>query len=134
MDKSTIRRIHLRRLIDERFEGIAAALADRVDIAPSSISRMLYDETKPGFKRIGEATVDKIEMELQIPGWFSRPLELQAQAVPANMAVALADGDEEERPGTAKSDSLKKLDRPDWVDQSEAKAKFWGLVSSWGRQ
>lgn len=212
MDKFSARRIRLRRLIDERFNGVAAALADRVDIAPSSISRMLYDESRPGFKRIGEGTVDKIEAILGIPGWFSAPVSPERKPVAVTAAadadgpeaeliefgerlaalldragqprrgagaylskrykvsnvtanawlngeyrpepdvarrialdhgstfehlyfepaIALADGDLEERPRTADRVTVSKRDRPDWVDQSDAKAKFWGLVFKLG--
>jgi|GEM_PF-2992010 len=46
--------------------------------------------------------------------------------------LALAEGDEQERPGMAVRETVSKRDRPDWVDQSDAKAKFWGLVFRMG--
>lgn len=47
--------------------------------------------------------------------------------------LALADGDEQERPGKADSSiAVSKKNRPDWMDQSEARAKFWALVFRMG--
>lgn len=68
MDKYAYRRAKLKALIRERYKGVAASLANAVDIAPSSISRMLYPDDKAGRKRIGEDTIEKIEKIH--PGWF----------------------------------------------------------------
>jgi len=71
MNRADLRRTLLRRLINERFDGVIARFADAADIAPSYVSRMLYPEDKAGAKRIGEDSVDKIETALGIPGYFS---------------------------------------------------------------
>lgn len=60
--------------------------------------------------------------------WFKYGAAKQA----VQPAVALAEGDLEERPRTADRVTVSKRDRPDWVDQSDAKAKFWGLVFKLG--
>ena len=71
MTKADHRRQLLRALIDDRFDGVSARFADAVGIAASYVSRMLYPEGKAGAKGIGEDTIEKIEMALGIPGYFS---------------------------------------------------------------
>lgn len=70
MDKYSIRRDLLRKIIDERFKTIAR-FADAVNIPASYVSRMLSPAETPGHKRMGEDTVDKIELALGIRGYFS---------------------------------------------------------------
>lgn len=71
MTKADLRRQLLRALIDERFDGVSARFADATGIAPSYVSRMLYPEGKAGAKGIGEDTIEKIEGDLGIPGYFA---------------------------------------------------------------
>lgn len=71
MTKADQRRQLLRRLIDDKFNGVAARFADAVGMAPSYVTRMLYPDDKAGAKRMGEETIDKIESALSIRGYFS---------------------------------------------------------------
>ena len=60
MDKYTLRRTKLKLLIEQKYKGVNAALAEVLDMNPSYVSRMLYPDDKKGRKRIGEDTVEKI--------------------------------------------------------------------------
>lgn len=73
MDKFDRRRELLDLLIETNFEGHIASFAEAVGLAPSYVSRLLYPQDKPGMKRIGEGTIEKIEAALGIPGHFSTP-------------------------------------------------------------
>lgn len=64
-DKKERRRARLRQLIDDRFNGVQAAFEARTGVAASLVSRYLA-----GTKGMGEGMVERIEEELQIPGYF----------------------------------------------------------------
>lgn len=71
MDKRIHRQERLLQLIEERANGKQSKFAELVDIASTSISRMLYPAGKAGAKAITEKTTDKIERILGLPmGWF----------------------------------------------------------------
>lgn len=71
MDRQTHRQHKLQQLIDEVAGGRQSKLAEMVDIASTSISRMLYPKGKAGAKAITEKTTEKIERLLNLPiGWF----------------------------------------------------------------
>jgi hypothetical protein len=67
-NKSEYRRKKLRELISIHYGGVDAALAARIGVDPSYISRCLYPEGKAGKKNIGEKMIEKIEAVH--PGWF----------------------------------------------------------------
>lgn len=100
MDRQTHRQHKLQQLIDEVAGGRQSKLAEMVDIASTSISRMLYPKGKAGAKAITEKTTDKIERLLNLPiGWFDteiidsvnqanrRPLTQAEQQHAKNLAV-----------------------------------------------
>jgi phage repressor protein C with HTH and peptisase S24 domain len=59
MNKYEIRRLALIKLVSK--VGGQAKLADALEINPSYISRMLYEDGKAGKKRIGEDMVEKLD-------------------------------------------------------------------------
>lgn len=61
MDKFEERRIKLRKLIDDEYKGVDAALASAAGIPPSYMSRMLYPIGKDQKKNITESQKEKIE-------------------------------------------------------------------------
>ncbi len=61
MDKFEKRRIQLRKLIDEKYNGVDAALAAATGIDPSYMSRLLYPVGKLQKKNITEHQKEKIE-------------------------------------------------------------------------
>jgi hypothetical protein len=61
MNKYETRRRNLIVLMDDHCDGRAASLATRLDRSPSYVSRMLYEDGKPGKKRIGEDMAEIIE-------------------------------------------------------------------------
>jgi len=67
MDKYELRRLALVKLVDK--VGGQSRLADGLEVNPSYVSRMLYEEGKPAKKRIGEDMVDKLDQ--LFPGWLS---------------------------------------------------------------
>lgn len=67
MDKYENRRRNLQALLDERCEGKAAILANKIERSPSYVSRMLYPEGKAGKKGIGEDIADVIEAAFNLP-------------------------------------------------------------------
>jgi phage repressor protein C with HTH and peptisase S24 domain len=66
MDKYELRRLALVKLVAK--VGGQAKLADALEINPSYISRMLYQEGKVGKKRIGEDMIDKLDQLYE--GWL----------------------------------------------------------------
>lgn len=71
MDKYEKRRAALKALIDGLGRGGISEVAERIGKQPSYISRLLYPQTKEGFKRIGEDTVDALNRAF--PGWMTEP-------------------------------------------------------------
>lgn len=69
MDKYVFRRTKLRTLIDLKYGGVNASLANALGIEPSYVSRMLYPDGKAGAKKIGEGMIDKINA--CHPEWLS---------------------------------------------------------------
>lgn len=67
MDLYDARRHALQRIIQERFEGRQADFARATGIAPTSVSRMLKDDSSEHRKRIGDDTALKIEDKLGLP-------------------------------------------------------------------
>ncbi len=66
MDIYEIRRANLRTLIDERFGGKIAALAEAIERAPSYVSRCVTEKPEHR-KRIGEGIARDIELKLGLP-------------------------------------------------------------------
>lgn len=66
MDKYERRRLRLLRIKDEDCGGNVASLAKRLGKSDSYVHRMLYEEGKPGKKRIGEDSVEAIVREFGI--------------------------------------------------------------------
>lgn len=66
MDKYEKRRLALIRLVAK--VGGQAKLADKLEVNPSYVSRMLYEEGKAGKKRIGEDMVEKLDHLYE--GWL----------------------------------------------------------------
>ncbi|MCE4311062.1 helix-turn-helix transcriptional regulator [Xanthomonas hortorum pv. vitians] len=60
MDKYETRRLALKAFIDSLGRGGTAQVASRIGKDASYVSRMLYDEGKPGRKRIGEDTLEAL--------------------------------------------------------------------------
>lgn len=83
-DKFERRRRRLKKLIDERFDGVPTALAKKIGREPSYVARALYPESKKGRKHIGDAFMELIETELNLPrGWINADDEPLPPAVPA---------------------------------------------------
>lgn len=71
MDKFEIRRINLRKLRDERFQGKNSKFSEFLGMDPSYLSRLLSDPEKNGHKRIGEDTRDLVEQKCGLQrGWL----------------------------------------------------------------
>lgn len=70
MDKYEHRRIALKRMTDQMGRGGIARVAQALGKEPNYVSRMLYEPGKPGRKRIGEDSADKLtEM---FPTWLAQ--------------------------------------------------------------
>ena len=76
MDKYEQRRHALKAMVERLGKGGISAVAERIGKDPSYVSRMLYPETKAGFKRMGEDTVEA--MEAAYPGWIANTHPLTA--------------------------------------------------------
>lgn len=71
MDKYEKRRLRLMQIRDEMCGGKAVEVARKIEREPSYVSRMLYDETKKGRKRIADDMVEIIEKAFSLPrGWM----------------------------------------------------------------
>lgn len=67
MDVSDIRRLQMRLIIDQRFNGKQSAFAAAIERQPDYVSRCLK-----GTKRIGEEFAGHVERQLGLPdGWMS---------------------------------------------------------------
>lgn len=86
MDKYEKRRLALKALIGRLGRGGITQIADRTGIDDSSISRMQYPTSKPGFKRIGEDSADKISEAY--PGWLDNLLPSSDSAKPVALAYS----------------------------------------------
>lgn len=60
MDRYEQRRRALKKLASSLGYGGIAAIADAIGKVPNYVSRMLYEQGRPGYKRIGEETWDAI--------------------------------------------------------------------------
>ena len=67
MDKFEERRLDLLRLINEMGRGGRVRVASAIGKSPDYIARMLYPKDKPGYKGIGEDSVDLLDKAF--PGW-----------------------------------------------------------------
>jgi phage repressor protein C with HTH and peptisase S24 domain len=78
MNKYQHRRLALERLVEK--VGSQSKLADIIEMNASYISRLLYDDGKPGKKNIGEDTVEKINKHF--PGWsaIDPSIDLQTES------------------------------------------------------
>lgn len=71
MDKYEKRRLRLIQIRDEMCGGKAVEVARKIEREPSYVSRMLYDESKKGRKRIADDMVEIIERAFSLPrGWM----------------------------------------------------------------
>ncbi len=71
MDKYEKRRLRLMQIRDEMCGGKAVEVARKIEREPSYVSRMLYDESKKGRKRIADDMVEIIENAFSLPrGWM----------------------------------------------------------------
>lgn len=68
MDKFEIRRLALRRIVDQIGRGGIAQVARNIGREANYVSRMLYPEGKRGKKNIGDELIDAIEAAY--PGWL----------------------------------------------------------------
>lgn len=70
MDIKAVRRARLRRLIQDRFSGVNAKLAEKIERQPDYVSRLLTD--KPRHRRdLGEKLARDIERKVGLPlGWL----------------------------------------------------------------
>lgn len=74
MDKYECRRLNLLRLRGQYCAGKNSELANRLDRAPSYVSRMLYPEGKDGKRRIADDMLEIIENAFDLPrGWLDQP-------------------------------------------------------------
>lgn len=88
MEKSEFRRQQLIALIDALGRGGITLVAKQIDKEPSYVSRMLYEPSKPGKKRITEASADLISEKF--PGWLENPVAAASQG---NRQYPVAVGD-----------------------------------------
>lgn len=80
MDKYEVRRLALQRLVTKMGRGAIAHIAEAIGKEPNYVSRMLYEEGKPGRKRIGESSAD--DLNAAFPGWLDD--DHAAPATPAS--------------------------------------------------
>lgn len=75
MNKYEHRRLRLLELRAWACEGMTARLAERIARSDSYVARMLYEEGKPGKKRIGDDMLDVLEAAFGLThGWFDQPM------------------------------------------------------------
>lgn len=91
MDKYEQRRTHLQDLIDRLGKGAISHVAERIGKDPSYVSRLLYPESKSGFKRMGEDTADKITAAF--PGWQTHGAHLITDTSTTYKAIAVSKND-----------------------------------------
>jgi len=91
MDKYEQRRQNLIALMHKHCEGKAARLAEKIEVSASYASRMLYDPSKDGYKRIGEDMVDRIEAAFNLPKGGLDVLGDPTSLVPGSMRVVVAE-------------------------------------------
>jgi hypothetical protein len=92
MDKYEVRRLACLQLVDTHHQGARVAMAERLGISESYVSRMLAPDDNPNRKRIGEDTIDKIRAAYELPqSWpeGSTDLEVQLQADQMDVIRAL---------------------------------------------
>lgn len=80
MDRFLYRRKKLKELIDTHHGGVMASFAKKTGIDPSYVSRLLYKEDKPGFKRISDEIIEKINKVY--PGWLNTKEDANITAGP----------------------------------------------------
>lgn len=102
MDKYEHRRRRLVELRDWQCEGKIARLAEKIARSDSYVARMLYEEGKPGKKRIGDDMLEIIELAFSLPrGWFDLPLGTKPGEAGAQRSLL-----EEPTPGGASLHSI----------------------------
>lgn len=75
MNIHDIRRMRLKQLLGERFNGSSARLAEEADVSPSYLSRMLASSDSPHVRNIGEKMARGLEEKLRLPaGTLDLPL------------------------------------------------------------
>lgn len=75
MNIHDIRRMRLKQLLGERYNGSSARLAEEADISPSYLSRMLASSDSPHVRNIGEKMARSLEEKLRLPvGTLDLPL------------------------------------------------------------
>lgn len=71
MDKYERRRLNLIKIRDEMCEGKPSELANRLGRMQSYVCRMLYEEGKPGKRRIADDMIEAINVAFNLPpGWM----------------------------------------------------------------
>jgi hypothetical protein len=88
MDKYEQRRIDLKALIEALGHGGIARVAGKIGKEPNYVSRMLYENGKPGRKRIGEESADLITAEF--PNWQSKPENTKDHDESCSLAAAIS--------------------------------------------
>lgn len=69
------RRMRLKQLLSERYNGSSARLAEEADVSPSYLSRMLASSDSPHVRNIGEKMARSLEEKLRLPaGTLDLPL------------------------------------------------------------
>lgn len=88
MDKYEHRRRRLLELKEWQCDGKIARLAERIARSDSYVARMLYEEGKPGKKRIGDDMLEVIEAAFSLSrGWFDLPLGTKPSAASAQRSL-----------------------------------------------
>ena len=72
MDIQEIRRIQLKEIIKQHFNGVASSFAQKIDKEPSYISR-IFTEKEEHRRNIGESFAREIEQKLGLPYLFLDP-------------------------------------------------------------
>lgn len=90
MDKYEQRRTALQALVDSLGRGAISRIAERIGKDASYVSRMLYPQSKAGFKRMGEDTAD--QLTAAFPAWLTgMPLATDGAGVYAVAVVSKND-------------------------------------------
>lgn len=97
MDKYERRRLRLKRILEEKFEGSVAALARSIEKSDTYVHRMLYEADRPSRKRIGEDSVDLIKLRLNIDlDEMPQPMSVKESAAPSRRQLQWIDAQEAE--------------------------------------
>lgn len=88
MNKFAYRRSKLKDLIASDYNGVRAAFGRATGIDPTYVSRLLYEEGKPGFKRISDEIIEKIDKVH--PNWLATGKGNKELGAPPPPALQLA--------------------------------------------